>query len=183
MKDRFKYFFYSKYFIFLTAFSIGIMCHITASNQLLASDNSSNKVHSLANSTDHFEKIRKFEREQFSIFYDNQFDKDFNLNIGDDLDILLREDDNFKYVDIKSPNLDNLKIDINDGIIKIQSMIKRTKREEKKDVQIFSSYASSFSRAINVPESVDENKAEILKSEQGKSESVTIKFPKIKFTT
>lgn len=92
------------------------------------------------------------------------FSKDFSIEH--------REDDKFKYIDIIADGIDNqnLNVSIDDGMISLSGTIKK---EVERNGSTFKR-VSSFSRSFNVPEGVDEDKAEFETSD----EKFTIKFPK-----
>jgi HSP20 family molecular chaperone IbpA len=159
MKTKLKDFISSNYFIFSIALGISILCYYFASIELLAFENNSKKSNLI---------FAKPELE-FSSFFEN------NLQVTE------REDYDFKYVEIKingNPN-NELKINIKDGFISIQSETKSVRKENKDNFNSYVAFSSSSSQIINVPDGVDEPRAEVINQN---SSLITIKFPKKKLT-
>ena len=161
---------------------MGILCHFFVTTEILASDKKERGTKSLYTSMFDFEtfiekKLQGIEGENEKKFkLSTLLDRNFNIS--------MREDDNYKYVDIESYDKDNksLKIDINENFINIQKEVENSKTIEKENEKIYSSYASSFSQSLNVPDGVDQKKAEIIKPNDEKANKITIKFPKLKYT-
>ena len=167
-------------FIFILAFFLSFFCFQFANNNLMASDKKEIKdpdedflmPATLEDLDKHFEKMRngKFANLDF-------------IN-SEELNISSREDDNFKYIEISNPGkFQNFKVDIKEGFINIKSESKETKDETREHFQSHSSFASSFFRKLNVPDGVDDKKAEIINHENTDKNTITIKFPKSKITT
>lgn len=182
MKSKIKNFLNSKKSILLISFIIGLLCHYTVTSELMAFDNNNNNNNimrpvrlSVLGDFDHPND------KDSSAFFEEKFSKNF-LN---QLKISEREDDSYKYIDIDNSGLpkDSLNIDIKDGLIIIRGRIKSTLTEEKNNIKSYSSFESSFNRRFEIPEGVDENKAEILKITSGKIDRVTIRLPLRKFTS
>lgn len=77
---------------------------------------------------------------------------------------------------------DTTSVDINENLINIQKKVENSKKIEKENGKIYSSFSYSFNRSLSIPEGVDQKKAEIIKGNDGKANKITIKFPKLKYT-
>lgn len=196
MKTKIKNFFNSRWTIFLLAFFIGGFTHFAVTNNSMAevlkvdkkttekkdtdvkmfSDNYMNNFE--IKMEEHFKRIRE---EQEKLFSDFNFSQKDPLSLKESIEIKTREDDKYKYVEIDSHdnNKDYLKVDIDNGLIRIYGEIKDEKKEDNDNHKMYSSFASSVSRTLSIPPGVNEKKAEILK-EQNK---IIVKFPKIEATT
>ncbi len=196
MKTKIKNFFNSRWTIFLLAFFIGGITHFAVTNNSMAevlkvdkkttekkdtdvkmfSDNYMNNFE--IKMEEHFKRIRE---EQEKLFSDFNFSQKDPLSLKESIEIKTREDDKYKYVEIDSHdnNKDYLKVDIDNGLIRIYGEIKDEKKEDNDNHKMYSSFASSVSRTLSIPPGVNEKKAEILK-EQNK---IIVKFPKIEATT
>jgi HSP20 family molecular chaperone IbpA len=141
---------HSKISLFLIALFTGIVCHYSISTDLMAAD----------------KKITTA--------------SEFNETYKSDVSISQREDDNFKYVDIipQGAMKNAMKVNVVDGMVNIQSEVKKEKSVENKDSSEYSSYQSSFNQSFSVPEGVNDKKAEVI----NQKDKVIVKFPKYKFT-
>lgn len=196
MKTKIKNFFNSRWTIFLLAFFIGGFTHFAVTNNSMAEVLKVDKKTTEKKDTDvkmfsdnymndfeikmeeHFKRIRE---EQEKLFSDFNFSQKDPLSLKESIEIKTREDDKYKYVEIDSHdnNKDYLKVDIDNGLIRIYGEIKDEKKEDNDNHKMYSSFASSVSRTLSIPPGVNEKKAEILK-EQNK---IIVKFPKIEATT
>lgn len=84
-----------------------------------------------------------------------------------------REDEKFKYVEIKAEGIDknNLNISVKEGQISLQGQIKK---EEKEGDQVVSSFTSSFMQSFPAPEGVDSANPQF----DFKGDVIVIKFKK-----
>lgn len=196
MKTKIKNFFNSRWTIFLLAFFIGGFTHFAVTNNSMAEVLKVDKKTTEKKDTDvkmfsdnymndfeikmeeHFKRIRE---EQEKLFSDFNFSQKDPLSLKESIEIKTREDDKYKYVEIDSHdnNKDYLKVDIDNGLIRIYGEIKDEKKEDNDNHKMYYSFASSVSRTLSIPPGVNEKKAEILK-EQNK---IIVKFPKIEATT
>jgi HSP20 family molecular chaperone IbpA len=89
---------------------------------------------------------------------------EFNEMYKSDVTISQREDNNFKYVDIipQGAMKNAMKVNVADGMVNIQSEVKKEKSVENKDSSEYSSYQSSFNQSFSVPEGVNDKKAEVI---------------------
>lgn len=148
------------------------------------------------NSFDSFDsdvaKIHKTMQERINSLFDNSFfgsssiaDSFFDDRVGGmnrfggfrQLKIQRGEDQDYKYVRINAPNLDqdSFDIKITNGMIIIKSKTAASSEDDLDNSQFRSQSYSEFTQSINVPHGVDENNASI-NTEDG---SVVIKFPKV----
>lgn len=196
MKTKIKNFFNSRWTIFLLAFFIGGFTHFTVTNNSMANVLKVDKKTTEKKDTDvkmfsdnymsgfeskmeeHFKRIKE---EQEKLFSDFNFSQKDPLSLKESVEIKTREDGKYKYVEIDTHdnNKDYLKVDIDNGLIRIYGEIKDVKKEDNDNRKMYSSFVSSVSRTLSIPPGVNEKKAEILK-EQNK---IIVKFPKIEATT
>lgn len=137
-------------------------------------------------------KIHKTMQERINSLFDNSFfgtsritDSFFDDRIGGmngltgfrQLKIKRGEDQDYKYVRINAPNLDqdSFDIKITNGMIIIKSKSAASSEDDSDNSQFHTQSYSEFTQSINVPHGVDENNASI-DTEDG---SVVIKFPKV----
>lgn len=196
MKTKIKNFFNSRWTIFLLAFFIGGFTHFTVTNNSMAKVLKVDKKTTEKKDTDvkmfsdnymsdfeskmeeHFKRIKE---EQEKLFSDFNFSQKDPLSLKESVEIKTREDGKYKYVEIDAHdnNKDYLKVDIDNGLIRIYEEIKDVKKEDNDNRKMYSSFVSSVSRTLSIPPGVNEKKAEILK-EQNK---IIVKFPKIEAST
>lgn len=182
MKTKIKNFFNSRWTIFLLAFFIGGFTHFAVTNNSMAEVLKVDKKTTEKKDTDvkmfsdnymndfeikmeeHFKRIRE---EQEKLFSDFNFSQKDPLSLKESIEIKTREDDKYKYVEIDSHdnNKDYLKVDIDNGLIRIYGEIKDEKKEDNDNHKMYSSFASSVSRTLSIPPGVNEKKAEILKEQ------------------
>lgn len=188
MKTKIKTFLNSNWAVFIFAFSIGVIFHYTINTKLMAEDKKESEVPIFSNNlTSDFDNkieqhLKRIRKEHEMLFSDLNFSQIGTLNLKANVDVTVREDDKFKYIEIDPHgdiNKDYLKVDIKNGLMRIYGEIKEVKQEDRDNRKMYSSFASSVSRTLSIPPGVDEKKAEILK-EQNK---IVVKFPKIQFTS
>lgn len=123
-----------------------------------------------------FQRMRERIMQMDQLFDDRSFAPGF---VNNDNDVLIseREDDKYKYIDIESKNMnpETMKINIKDGMISISGEIKKISENEIDGRKSYSEFISTFQRSFNIPDGVDQSKADFEKN----SKKVTIKFPKI----
>lgn len=191
MKTKIKNFFNSRWAIFILAFCFGILFHFAINTKLMAKDLIAEKkdrdVTILSDNfisdfdkkmEEHFKQIRLEQEKLFSDLNNGPIEK---FNLRNSVDIKLKEDDNYKYVEIDPHDIskDYLKVEIDKGLLRIYGEVKDVKKEDSDNHKMYSSFASTISRILTIPPGVNEKKAEILK-EQNK---IIVKFPKIQATT
>ena len=182
MKTKISNFLQSDVFILSLALLMGFLCHFFVTSEILASDKKEKNTKLLYASVFNFEPF--LGRKLQSLEHKNE--KDFGLSslLENNFNISMREDNDYKYVDIETSDKDNksLKIDIDENFINIKKEFTNSKTIEKENEKIYSSYASSFSRSLSVPDGVDQKKAEIIQPDNSKANKITIKFPKLKLS-
>lgn len=121
---------------------------------------------------DVFSQMKKMEKRMESFFK-----KSFNHKQRD-FEVLHREDDNAKYIEIKADGIIKkaLKINVSKGVISISGQVRKTNEVTNKNSNSYSSYISSFQKSFNVPDGVNENELSI----NEKDNKIIIKFPKKK---
>lgn len=196
MKTIIKNFFNSRWAMFLLAFSVGGFTHFAVTNNSMAEvlkvdkKTTEKKDTGVKMFSDYYmsdfeskmeENFKRIKEEQEKLFSDFYFSQKDPLSLKESVEIKTREDDKYKYVEIDSHdnNKNYLKVDIDNGLIRIYREIKDIKKEDTDNHKMYSSFASSVSRTLSIPPGVNEKKAEILK-EQNK---IIVKFPKIEATT
>ncbi len=114
-----------------------------------------------------------------NFFSSNMFDTDFsNMNLSGGFEVIEREDDEFKYIEVITDVEDKDSIDVNvsNGVISISGEFRKIDDTQGINSRSMSSYISQSSRTLNVPYGVIEEDVKIVTNDN----KIILKFPKDK---
>lgn len=121
------------------------------------------------------DNMMKSMHRRFQNFFGDQMNMPTDLP-KPDINIVEREDEKNKYIDIDLKNIDkksfNLKIE--NGMVNFSGKSQIEKKEQGQNKNSFMKMESFFNKTISVPLGVEENKAEV----KNKEDKITIIFPK-----
>lgn len=127
------------------------------------------------------ERMQKMMRERMEKMMEDSMTMDMTAGSrfsfgGSSPSVEEKEDDKYKYLLLDTTNLDkkSLKIDIQDGYIKISGETKQVTKSKKSGMQASSTFVSSFSNQFPVPYGVDESGVKIEQNDK----NIIIRFPK-----
>ncbi|MBY0416228.1 MAG: hypothetical protein K2Q18_18790 [Bdellovibrionales bacterium] len=183
MDTKIKSFLQSDLFILSIALFLGILCHYFVMTKVVFSHKNSNEPDKKYANT-FFLGQHSLYPDHGLEFHKNNYDFKLLSLMETTLDISLREDEDFKYVDIVTRDYQSkyLKIDIRDNLINIKKEVEISKTIEKENGKIYTGLSTKFNQSLAIPHGVDYEQAQIIKPIAGENNRITIKFPKIKFT-